>query len=159
MIIQAETAEQIEETRRLFREYEAWLDVDLCFQSFEEELANLPGKYAAPSGRLLLGYVSEKVAGCVALRKLDDEICEMKRLFVREAFRGSGLGKTLIEKLISEARSIGYRKIRLDTLPVKMPKAVELYRFYGFREIAPYYENPHKTTLFMEKDLSGESQI
>jgi putative acetyltransferase len=93
------------------------------------------------------------------LRKLDDEICEMKRLFVREAFRGSGLGKTLIEKLISEARSIGYRKIRLDTLPVKMPKAVELYRFYGFREIAPYYENPHKTTLFMEKDLSGESQI
>ena len=154
MIIQAETAEQIAETRRLFREYEAWRDIDLCFQSFEEELANLPGKYAAPSGRLFLGYVGKKVAGCVALRKLGDEVCEMKRLFVREGFRGSGLGKTLIEHLINEARSIGYRKMRLDTLPDKMPKAVELYRFYGFREIAPYYENPHKTTLFMEKDLS-----
>ncbi len=154
MIVQAETAEQIEETRRLFREYEAWLDVDLCFQSFGEELKNLPGKYAAPSGRLFLGYVSEKVSGCVALRKLDDEICEMKRLFVREAFRGSGLGRMLIEKLVSEARSVGYRKMRLDTLPDKMPKAVELYRFYDFREIAPYYENPHPTTLFMEKDLS-----
>ena len=154
MIIQAETAEHTEETRRLFREYEAWLGIDLCFQSFEEELANLPGKYAAPSGRLFLGYVGEKIAGCVALRKLDDGVCEMKRLFVREGFRGSGLGKTLIEHLINEARSIGYRKMRLDTLPDKMPKAVELYRTHGFREIAPYYENPHKTTLFMEKDLS-----
>jgi putative acetyltransferase len=153
MIIQAETVEQIEETRRLFREYETWLDVDLCFQSFEEELKNLPGKYAALSGRLFLGYVGEKVAGCIALRKFEDEICEMKRLFVRQEFRGSGLGKTLIENLINEARAIGYRKMRLDTLPAKMPKAVELYRFYGFREIAPYYENPHKTTLFMEKDL------
>ena len=159
MIIQAETVEQIEETRRLFREYEAWLDVDLCFQSFEEELENLPGKYAAPSGRLFLGYVGEKVAGCIALRKLDDDVCEMKRLFVSEAFRGSGLGKMLIENLISEAQSIGYQKIRFDTLPAKMPKAVEFYRFYGFREIAPYYENPHKTTLFMEKDLSDELQI
>ena len=153
MIIQAETAEHIEETRRLFREYEAWLDVDLCFQSFEEELKNLPGKYAAPSGRLFMGYVGEKVAGCIALRKLDDEICEMKRLFVREDFRGSGLGRMLIENLINEACAIGYQKLRLDTLPDKMPKAVELYRAYGFREIAPYYENPHKTTLFMEKDL------
>lgn len=153
MIIQAETPAQIEETRRLFREYEAWLGIDLCFQSFEEELENLPGKYAAPSGRLFLALVNEKVAGCIALRKIDGEICEMKRLFVREEFRGSGSGRMLIEKLTEEARAIGYRKMRLDTLPDKMPKAVELYRFYGFREIASYYESPHKTTIFMEKDL------
>lgn len=154
MIIQAETPEQIEETRRLFREYEKWLDIDLCFQSFAEELANLPGKYAAPSGRLFLIYVEGKVAGCIALRRINDDICEMKRLFVRENFRGSGAGRILIEHLIKEAGKIGYRKMRLDTLPDKMPKAVELYQFYGFREIAPYYENPHKTTLFMEKDLT-----
>lgn len=153
MIVQAESPEQIEETRRLFREYEAWLGVDLCFQSFETELANLPGKYAPPMGRLFLAIVDEKIAGCIALRKLDDETCEMKRLFVREAFRGLRLGKTLIEKVISEAKNIGYERMRLDTLPDKMPKAVELYNSYGFQKIAPYYENPHKETLFMEKIL------
>ncbi|MDQ2746902.1 MAG: GNAT family N-acetyltransferase, partial [Acidobacteriota bacterium] len=119
-----------------------------------EELANLPGKYAAPSGRLFLIYVEGKAAGCIALRKINADICEMKRLFVRETFRGAGAGRMLIEHLIKEARTIGYRKMRLDTLPDKMPKAVELYRSYGFREIAPYYENPHKTKLFMEKDLT-----
>lgn len=153
MIIQAESSEQIEETRRLFREYEAWLGIDLCFQSFEAELADLPGKYALPSGRLFLAVVDEKIAGCIALRKLDDEICEMKRLFVREDFRKLGLGRMLIEKLISEAKNIGYKRMRLDTLTDKMPKAVALYRFYGFREITPYYENPHSDSLFMEKIL------
>ncbi len=156
MIIQAETSEQIEETRRLFREYEAWLGVDLCFQSFETELANLPDKYAPPTGRLFLAVINEKVAGCIALRKIDDETCEMKRLFVREDFRGFGLGKTLIEKLFAEAKKIGYKRMRLDTLPDKMPKAVELYRSYGFQEIAPYYENPYKETLFMEKVLQRQ---
>jgi len=154
MIIQAETPAQIEEARRLFREYEAWLDVDLCFQSFEEELKNLPGKYAAPTGGLFLASVNEKIAGCVALRKIDDETSEMKRLFVRAEFRGSGLGKDLIERLIEEAKVIGYRKIRLDTLPEKMPQAVNLYEFYGFRQIKPYYENPHGETLFMELVLA-----
>lgn len=154
MITQAETPEQIEDARRLFLEYEAWLEVDLCFQSFAEELKNLPGRYAAPSGRLLLAYAGEKAAGCVALRRLNGETCEMKRLFVRADFRGSGLGVKLIDKIIRDARRIGYAKMRLDTLPGKMPKAVKLYEFYGFREIAPYYENPHKETLFMEKDLS-----
>lgn len=158
MILSAETPDQIEEARRLFREYEKWLGVDLCFQSFEEELKNLPGKYAAPTGRLFLARADEKIAGCVALRKLDDEICEMKRLFVRQAFRGSGLGKRLIEKLLEDAKIIGYKKIRLDTLPDKMPAAVKLYESYGFRRIKPYYENPHKETLFMEKVLEVKSE-
>jgi len=153
MIIQAETPAQIADARRLFREYEAWLDVDLCFQSFEEELKNLPGKYAAPTGRLFLAFADEKIAGCIALRKIDDETCEMKRLFVREEFRGADLGRRLIERLIKEAREIGYRKMRLDTLPEKMPKAVALYKKFGFQPIVAYYDNPHKETLFMEKNL------
>ncbi|MDQ6788679.1 MAG: GNAT family N-acetyltransferase [Acidobacteriota bacterium] len=151
-IVQAETPEQIIEAHRLFREYEKWLDVDLCFQDFENELATLPGKYAKPEGRLLLA-VDEKAAGCIALRKTGDRICEMKRLFVREDFRGRGLGKILIEKLIAEARRIGYEKMRLDTLPGKMPQAVKLYKTFGFYEIPPYYKNPHKETLFLELDL------
>ncbi len=153
MIIQAETFEQIEEARLLFREYEAWLGVDLCFQSFEKELKNLPGEYAKPSGRFFLALSVEKIAGCIALRKINEATCEMKRLFVRPDFRGLRLGKMLIEKVIVEAKAISYRRMRLDTLPDKMPKAVELYQFYGFREIPPYYENPHKETLFMELDL------
>lgn len=153
MIIQAETGAQIETARTLFREYERWLDVDLCFQSFEEELANLPGKYAKPAGRLFLIEIDGKTAGCIALRRLADEVCEMKRLFVRDEFRGTGAGRQLIEKLIAEAKAIGYKKMRLDTLPDKMPKAVRLYERYGFQKIAPYYHNPHETTLFMEKEL------
>ena len=153
MIIQAETSEQIEEARLLFREYEAWLGVDLCFQSFEKELKNLPGEYARPSGRLFLALSVENIAGCIALRKINEATCEMKRLFVRPDFRGLCLGKMLIEKVIAEAKAMGYRRIRLDTLPDKMPKAVELYQFYGFREIPPYYESPYKETLFMELDL------
>jgi ribosomal protein S18 acetylase RimI-like enzyme len=153
MIVQGETSGQIEEVRLLFREYEAWLGVDLCFQSFEEELENLPGKYAKPSGRLFLALSAEKIAGCIALRKIGDATCEMKRLFVRPDFRGLRLGKMLIEKVIAEAKAIGYRRMRLDTLPDKMPEAVELYQFNGFREIPPYYENPHQETLFMELDL------
>ena len=153
MIVQAETPGQIQEARLLFREYEAWLGVDLCFQSFEKELKNLPGKYAKPSGRLFLASSNKKVAGCIALRKLGDTTCEIKRLFVRPDFRGLRLGQMLIEKALAEAKAIGYLRVRLDTLPDKMPKAVELYQFYGFREIPPYYENPHKETLFMELDL------
>lgn len=153
-IFQAETDEQINEARKLFREYENWLAVDLCFQSFEEELANLPGKYAKPKGRLLLLAASEnETAGCVAFRAIDDEICEMKRLFVRKNFRGSGLGKKLIEELIADARNEGYKRMRLDTLSDKMPQAIRLYRAFGFREIAPYYETPLAETIFMESEL------
>jgi putative acetyltransferase len=150
-IIQAETKEQIETARKLFREYEAWAGINLCFQSFDEEVANLPGKYAAARrGRLLLAFSDEKPAGCIALRKLEDGVCEMKRLFVKDEFRGQKIGIALIEKLIEEARKIGYARIRLDTYPPKMGKAVSLYEAYGFREIPPYYQNPYGDTLFME---------
>ena len=153
MIIQAETAEQIEQARTLFREYESWLGLKLCFQNFDEEVETLPGKYAAPGGRLLVAYANENLAGCAALRKLENEICEMKRLFVRDDFRGLKIGNALIEKLFEEARKIGYEKMRLDTYPPKMPKAVRLYESHGFREISAYYHNPYGETLFMEKDL------
>lgn len=152
-IIQAETPEQIEETREIFREYEAWLDLDLCFQGFEEELANLPGKYTQPDGRLFLAISDGKIAGCVALRKLEDGVCEMKRLYVRDEFRGQQIGISLIEKLIADAKEIGYEKLRLDTYPPKMGKAVSLYEAQSFVEIEPYYHNPHGKTLFMELDL------
>lgn len=156
-IRQAETPEQIEQARTLFREYEAAINLDLCFQSFDEELANLPGKYAAPAGRLFLAFADELLAGCIALRKLEAEICEMKRLFVRDRFRGHKIGVRLIEKVIAEAREIGYAKMRLDTFPAKMGKAVGLYESYGFYEIPPYYHNPFGETLFMEKDLAAQT--
>ena len=152
-IIAAETPEHIEEARKLFREYEKALDLNLCFQNFDEEVLNLPGKYSAPEGRLFLAFSDEKIAGCIALRKLEDEICEMKRLFVKEEFRGQKIGVLLIEKIIEEARKTGYKKMRLDTHPPKMGKAVKLYEAYGFREIPPYYDNPFGDTLFMEKTL------
>lgn len=153
-ILQAESSAQIKETKKLFREYESWLGLNICFQNFEEEIASLPGKYAAPEGRLFLAFADKKLAGCIALRKLEDGVCEMKRLFVREDFRGQKIGIVLIEKLIEEARQIGYKKMRLDTYPPKMAKAVKLYESHGFYEIEPYYHNPYGETLFMEKDLS-----
>lgn len=152
-IIQAETPDQIAATRELFREYEAWLGLDLCFQGFEAELASLPGKYAMPDGRLLLAYSDDKLAGCIALRRLDNGICEMKRLYVRDAFRGHRIGVTLIERIIADARDIGYTKMRLDTYPPKMGKAVSLYEAHGFISIPPYYDNPHSDVLFMELTL------
>ncbi|HMS39881.1 MAG TPA: GNAT family N-acetyltransferase [Pyrinomonadaceae bacterium] len=155
-IIQAETPEQIEQARKLFREYEAWFEIKLCFQNFDEEVANLPGKYSAPDGRLFLAFADENLAGCIALRKLEDKICEMKRLFVKNEFRGQKIGVALIEKIIEEAQKIGYEKMRLDTFPPKMSKAVSLYESYGFREIAPYYHNPFGETLFLEKILKAE---
>lgn len=152
-IIQAETIEHIKQAQTLFREYEKWFGLKLCFQNFDEEVADLPGKYAPPDGRLFLAFADEKPAGCIALRKLEDKTCEMKRLFVREDFRGLRIGKFLIEKLIDEAREIGYEKMRLDTFPSKMGKAVELYNSYGFYEIKPYYHNPYGETLFMELNI------
>jgi ribosomal protein S18 acetylase RimI-like enzyme len=152
-IIEAKTGEQIELARRLFREYETWIELALCFQNFDEEVVNLPGKYAAPEGRLFLAFADGKLAGSIALRKLEDGVCEMKRLFVKDEFRGQKIGIALIEKVIEEAQKIGYEKMRLDTFPPKMGKAVQLYESYGFREIPPYYENPYGDTLFMELDL------
>jgi putative acetyltransferase len=157
-IIQAHSSEDVENARELFREYEAWLDVDLCFQSFEKELAELPGKYAAPDGRLLLAVDDGKVAGCAALRKIGDGICEIKRLFLRADFRGHGLGRRLAEAIILEAKQIGYERMRLDTLPPKMNDAIALYCFLGFKEIEPYYNNPVPGAKFMELDLVSEAR-
>jgi GNAT superfamily N-acetyltransferase len=156
-IIQAETPEQIESVREIFREYEKWLDFDLCFQGFEKELAELPGKYAPTDGRLWLAVdeEDEKIAGCIALRKLEEGVCEMKRLFVRDEFRGHGVGKLLVQLLIDEARRIGYQKMRLDTYSPKMGKAVEIYRANGFVEIEPYYDNPNTETIYMEANLQS----
>lgn len=152
-ITQPDTPDEIETARQLFREYETWLGMSLCFQGFEEELRSLPGKYAPPEGRLFLAYQDDQLAGCIALRKLENGVCEMKRLFVHDRFRGHGIGVQLIEKIIDEARAIGYRKMRLDTYPPKMGKAVTLYERYGFREIPPYYDNPHDDVLYMELQL------
>jgi GNAT superfamily N-acetyltransferase len=151
--IQVQSSDDIARARTLFREYETWIETDLCFQNFEQELAALPGKYAAPDGRLLLAFQDELLAGCVALRKIDDGVCEMKRLFVRPAFHGKGLGRQLIERILREAREIGYRRMRLDTLPPRMNRAIGLYRAFGFREIEPYYDNPVAGALFMELEL------
>lgn len=152
-IVQADTETKIAEARILFREYEAWLGLDLCFQGFERELAELPGKYAMPGGRLLLAFSGGDLAGCVALRGLDSEVCEMKRLYVRNEFRAQGIGNRLIDRLIADARGAGYRRMRLDTFPPKMEKAVSLYESHAFCRIPPYYDNPHDEVLFMERAL------
>ena len=149
----AGTQPEIEEARKLFREYESWLGMDLCFQGFEDELRNLPGKYSPPEGRLYVARVDSGAAGCVAMRKLEGGVCEMKRLFVREGFRGLAIGKQLIEKLIAEATAEGYERMRLDTFAPQMGNALGLYSSHGFYEIAPYYDNPHEGVLFMEKRL------
>lgn len=127
--------------------------MDLCFQGFEEELRTLPGRYAAPDGRLFLAQADGSTAGCIALRRLSQHDCEMKRLFLRSEFRGKGIGNALVERVIREAKEIGYSSMRLDTYPPKMGKAVNLYEAYGFRQIPPYYDNPHEGVLFMELSL------
>ncbi|MBC7909600.1 MAG: GNAT family N-acetyltransferase [Pyrinomonadaceae bacterium] len=147
---QAESEVEIKQARELFEEYAAWLDVDLCFQNFEKELRELPGEYAKPSGRLLLAIDGGQLMGCVALRRIDDDICEMKRLYLRKDFRGRGAGRELAVAIIEEARQIGYQRMRLDTLPRRMAQAETVYRSLGFKEIEPYYHNPIGDTLYME---------
>ncbi|MGE5549592.1 MAG: GNAT family N-acetyltransferase [Bacteroidota bacterium] len=151
-IISAETSGQIVQVRELFQEYAVFLGFDLCFQGFEAELAGLPGEYAPPGGRLLLALDDDRAAGCVALRMIAADICEMKRLFVRAEFRGRGFGRALTAAIVQEARSGGYSRMRLDTVPA-LVEAIALYRSLGFREIAPYYPNPIPGALFMELDL------
>ena len=152
-LIQAESAEDIESARELFLEYAAGLGFSLCFQNFDKELAALPGAYVPPDGRLFVAIQNEQVAGCVAVRKIGDGICEMKRLYVRPAFRGTGLGRTLAERIIETAREIGYDRMRLDTLPGKMDRAIAMYNLLGFKKIAAYYDNPVEGAAFMELKL------
>lgn len=148
------TDEDISVARSLMLEYAEWLEFKLCFQGFDEELRTLPGKYAPPRGRLLLALWDDQVAGIAALRPMDEPgLCEMKRLYVRPEFRGHAIGRVLAEKLIRDAREIGYARMRLDTVPGKMDRAIAMYRQLGFKEIEPYYGTPVENTLFMELAL------
>jgi putative acetyltransferase len=161
IFLQAESPAQIAQARELFLEYAQSLGFSLCFQNFDSELANLPGDYAPPEGRLLLAEYEGQLAGCVALHKLGSEgssdtgseFCEMKRLYLRPQFRGKGLGRALADRIIAEAQQIGYKRMRLDTVEPVMKDAVAMYRRLGFREIAPYCANPIAGALHMELKL------
>lgn len=146
--------DNIEEVKKLFLEYAQSLEVDLCFQNFEEELKTLPGKYGPPHGALILALVEGKAAGCVALRKISENICEMKRLYVRQCYRGLGIGRRLIYIIIEYAKKMNYQYIRLDTLPT-MKEAQVLYTSLGFYDIDPYVYNPIEGTRYMELKLKN----
>lgn len=150
---QAESPAQIAAIRELFTEYAQSLGFSLCFETFDQELAGLPGDYARPDGCLLLATHEGQPVGCVALHKLTPDICEMKRLYVRPQFRGKGLGRELAEKIIAEARQIGYNKLRLDTFEPVMKTALAMYRQLGFCEIPAYRQNPIEGALYMELQL------
>jgi putative acetyltransferase len=143
----------MEPVRTLFREYADSVGFDLGFQNFDQELRDLPGDYAPPSGCLFLANVGDEPAGCIALKKLGDGVCEMKRLFIRNQHRGAGLGRTLVERIIREAKRLGYHSIRLDTSQDLMESAVALYRSFGFRDIPAYCFSPLPGALFMELRL------
>jgi ribosomal protein S18 acetylase RimI-like enzyme len=157
-VVEASTPEQIETVRGLFLKYAESLRFSLHFQNFDRELAELPGEYAPPAGRLYLAAAADSsqppdLAGCVALRRAAEGICEMKRLYVRPQFRGQGIGRALALRVLTAAREIGYERMRLDTIEPQMEQAVALYRSFGFREIAPYRENPIPGALYMELKL------
>jgi GNAT superfamily N-acetyltransferase len=157
-IVSAESERDIAEIRELFREYQRFLNVDLCFQGFELELANLPGKYAAPSGVLLLAKEGADCIGCGAIRRFgrpEDHLCEMKRLYVRPSVRGLGVGKRLAEQLIQEGIRLGYQTMILDTLD-KLVAATNLYQTLGFVPIEPYYGNPLPDVSYWKLDLTSQ---
>jgi len=153
-IIEATTPEQIEQLRNLFTEYRAQLPVDYCAKGFDAEIASLPGVYAPPGGKLLLATVVGQPIGCVGLRPFPlAGACEMKRLYLRPAFRGGKLGRQMVERCLLEARSLGYRSMRLDTHPPSMQAAVALYRKLGFREVSAAPLEPTEGLIYMELDL------
>lgn len=153
-IDQVESTDDIDIVRKLMLEYQTRLGVDLCFQGFDAELKGLPGDYAAPGGRLLLASIDGTAIGCVALRAFDGSRCEMKRLFVRPAGRGLGVGKALVTRVMDEARAIGYAEMVLDTLPT-MAEAQALYHAFGFRDISPYRVNPIAGTRYLGCSLAA----
>jgi GNAT superfamily N-acetyltransferase len=155
-LVVPDSAELLQATREIFREYADSLAVDLCFQNFDAELAGLPGEYAAPAGQLLLAFADDELAGCAAMRRLSDvdhaNACEMKRLFVRRAFRRFGLGRLLAQALMEHAAAAGYSVMLLDTLN-EMESARELYATLGFEEVAPYYYNPIPGAHYLKAQL------
>jgi putative acetyltransferase len=158
-IVHVESPQQLEQIRALFSEYFQWIDqelkIDMGYQKLQQELQALPGYYAPPSGRLLLLQDQLQAVGCIALRPLEDGACELKRMYVRPAYRGQGLGRALGERIISEARRAGYRLMRLDTASV-LVNAITLYSSLGFCTVDPYYEVPPEVLLwsvFMEMRL------
>lgn len=155
-ILSANTTDDLQQVRKLFLEYESALGISLCFQNFQTELATLPGDYAPPDGCLLVAEHEDNLAGCVALRKFSDGICEMKRLFVRPEYRRAKIGRALTEYVIEYARCAGYHRMRLDTLPV-MHQALPLYKSLGFEVIAPYRDYGTVEAIFMELVLGSDS--
>lgn len=143
---------ELDKVRTLFGEYTAMLGLDLGFQNYEEELKNLPGKYNIPRGRLYIADYNDELAGCVALRPFKEDACEMKRLFVRPQFRGHKIGKALVERIIADAKDIGYQHMVLDTVPT-LKSAIHMYKGLGFYEIEPYCFNPVEGALFLQLDL------
>ena len=152
-IIRASSPAEIAAVRQLFEEYVAWLGFSLDYQGFPEEFAGLPGRYAPPEGTLLIATCDSAPAGCGAFRPLSSEICEMKRVFVRPVYRGRKLGLAIIHRLIEEARLIGYKSMRLDTVADRMGDAVRLYQALGFQEIPPYYKSSQPGTKYFELQL------
>ncbi len=152
-IVPVESISQLDIVRELLLEYWQNRNLALYVFDFDKELAGLPGDYAPPDGRLFLAYWNREAAGCVALRKIEPDICEMKRLYLRPKFRGKGIGRTLAEFIIRQGRNLGYKKMRLDTIQSNMQDAIALYRQLGFDEIAPYRMNPLPGVIFMELAL------
>lgn len=150
--------DMLDEARMLFLEYAQSLNVDLCFQNFEEELNSLSERYGPPDGAIVIAYADGMSAGCVALHKLSGNICEMKRLYVRDNYKGLGIGKKLITMILEKAFELNYRFIRLDTLPT-MEKAQELYEAFGFYDIEPYVYNPIQGTRYLERKLDGVTMM
>jgi ribosomal protein S18 acetylase RimI-like enzyme len=146
--------EDMQLIRTMFLEYAEWLGIDLGFQGFREEIDGLPGKYGAPKGRILLAHDlrSHDIAGCVALRPHTDSRCEMKRLWVRERFRGRGMGIALVDEIVEAARTMGYKEMVLDTLESMIP-ALRLYSRCGFTRIPPYYHNPLPGAVYLGRNL------
>lgn len=153
--VTAEDYHHLEQVKLLFREYANWLNVDLSFQQFEEELSTLPGVYVPPTGALFLALADGHLAGCVAVRPFDNSTAEMKRLFVKDAFKGHGVGKALASAAIEESRRLGYKRILLDTLAHMRP-AIDLYTSLGFQPIAAYYDNPISDAVFLSLNIETE---